>query len=225
MMAFSLSRTAGVDSPSATTKSAVVLVIFFFITGINSSSGWPLIYTPSTSFSKPSIISLSYSPTSGSFTSSSSFSSSAAKSSRDNCPVRVIFFSWLIPSRMPAYALIFCFLVPSRQSSAPALIKLSSVRLLIDFPLIREQRSFSERNPPPAFRSFVISSITGLPTLLIAASPYLIPPSVGVNAASPSLISGGRIEIPICRHVMEYSVIFPVLSITEVRSAAINSSV
>ena len=85
-------------------------------------------------------------------------------------------------------------------------------------------KSFKSLYFPFSFLSCVITSMTLFPRLLIAASPYRIESPATENPASPSLMSGGRMEIPITRQVLIYSVIFFGFVITEVSNAAINST-
>ena len=60
--------------------------------------------------------------------------------------------------------------------------------------------------------------------LLMAQSAKRMAPSDTENRASPSLISGGRMSMPICLQVRMYSDTLPELSMTEVISAAMNST-
>ena len=128
-------------------------------------------YTPKISFSKASSSSFAYSPTSGNTTSNSFFSSSPAISKRLSCPSKAFFRSLALFSRSAGPTAIFCRLVPGRESSAPDLIKFSSVRRFTSLWVIRLIKSSMVRNFPFFARSSRMASTTGFPTLLIAERP------------------------------------------------------
>ena len=220
----SSSFTFGIPVSSSGMKSAVVQVTFLFRSPSYSSRGCPLAYIPSTSFSIAKSSLFVYSPTSG-IVISSGFSSGANISKSDICPEISVFRSELTLSIMSPYTSIICLRVSPKLSNAPDLIKLSTVRLLTSFPESLDIKSLISLNLPPFARSSTIASITGLPRLFIAESPYLMLESeAAVKVPSPSLISGGRISIPILRQVTIYCATFVVLSSTLVISAAINST-
>ena len=142
MVADCPSCTAVAPVSSSSRKSTVVLVAFFLHISSYSSRGCPLIYTPKTSFSNPSSISLEYSPISGIFISNSSFCSSETQSKREICPARLFFLSCCIRSIICTYTLINCLRVPPSPSKAPALIKFSTARLLTSLSATRVIKSF-----------------------------------------------------------------------------------
>jgi len=72
--------------------------------------------------------------------------------------------------------------------------------------------------------SFIIALIVGLPSDLIPAIAKRMPPLSTENSICDSLTSGGRILIFICLQAYIYPATFDVLSITDVISAAINST-
>ena len=66
-----------------------------------------------------------------------------------------------------------------------------------------------------------IEEIADSPTFLMAARPNRIPLDDGVKKTSLTLISGGRIAIPISRHSLMYLTIFSWLPRSLVNIAAI----
>ena len=134
------------------------------------------------------------------------------------------FLSSFTLSSTELYTCISCLRFPSRLSKAPALIKLSTVRLFTSLPDRRVAKSVRFLNFPRGSRSRTTISITVCPTLFKALRPYRMALSETENPLSPSLMSGGRIRIPRFLDAMIYSDTFAVLSITEVIRAAINST-
>jgi len=62
------------------------------------------------------------------------------------------------------------------------------------------------------------------PTFLMAASPKRIVSPATLNCTAETLTSGGWIWIPIARHSSTYFTILSVSPISDVRSAAMNST-
>ena len=81
------------------------------------------------------------------------------------------FFSLAFSSSMVGATAIFWRLVPGRVSRAPDLMKFSRVRLFTSFMLMRPTKSSMERKGPFLSLSARITSVTGLPTLLMADRP------------------------------------------------------
>lgn len=92
-------------------------------------------------------------------------------SNRLNCPSMADLRSLALFSNMMGITAIFCLRVPGRVSSAPDLIKFSSVRLLTSLWVMRPTKSSMDRKGPPASRSAMMVSTTDLPTLLMAERP------------------------------------------------------
>ncbi len=138
---------------------------------------------------------------------------------------------------LPTGLAIFFISVMAERSAAlapnwvipPTFIKLSKTFLFTLLASIRLQKSFKERNLPNSLASR-IESMAALPTFLIASRPNLIAlaskdslSSIIVNPTSLSLISGGRIFIPILLHSFMAEVIFWVSFDSAVRRAVIYS--
>ena len=108
---------------------------------------------------------------------------------------------------------------------APLLISDSSTRLFSSRRSTSSQNSKIDRKLRPSFlRAATIDSIAFPPTFFTAASPNRIAAPCGVKFASLTLISGGSTAIPISRHSLMYFTTSSVLPVTDVSSAAMNST-
>ena len=119
---------------SSTTKSGDACETVRRHTSSYSFRGCPLRYIPTTSFSKARSSSFGNSPTSGMSTPPDSALSPPGPliiSKSDIWPVMFFFWSFAFCAIRSSATVSFCFRVPGRQSIAPDLMKLSSVRRLI----------------------------------------------------------------------------------------------
>ena len=77
---------------------------------------------------------------------------------------------------------------------------------------------------PSFLRAATIDSIALPPTFFTAARPKRIDSPCGVKLASETLISGASTAMPISRHSLMYLTTSSVEPVTEVSSAAMNST-
>jgi hypothetical protein len=83
----------------------------------------------------------------------------------------------------------------------PALMRLSTTRLVTTRLSVRAQKSYRDRKGPPCSRARTICSVAEVPTFLMVPSPNrMVRSSTTVNSDPDSFTSGGRTEIPMRRH-------------------------
>ena len=110
------------------------------------------------------------------------------------------------------------------ESKAPALTRLSTTRRLTSWRSRRRQKSTSDRRNAPCSRAATIVSIAFWPRFLIAPSPKRIVSPSTPNEKRETLTSGGRTPMPIVRHSSMWTTTLSVFAISDVRSAAMNST-
>jgi hypothetical protein len=86
------------------------------------------------------------------------------------------------------------------------------------------QKSSKVENDPSPLRDLKIDCIAASPTFLIAASPKRTVSPATLNCTAETFTSGGSTRIPIARHSSIYFTILSVSPISEVSSAAMNST-
>ena len=112
----------------------------------------------------------------------------------------------------------------AKQSIAPDLIRLSSARLFKTRGSTLSQNSKMVLNYPTRVRASRIARAVFSPTFLMAASRSECASPTGVKYRSLELTSGGRTVMPIPRASLMYFTTFSVLPVSEVSSAAMNST-
>ena len=88
----------------------------------------------------------------------------------------------------------------------------------------RAQKSSSVLNAPSAARVARMDSMAASPTFLMAARPKRIVSPATLNCTSETLTSGGDTVRPMARHSSMYFTILSVSPISDVSSAAMNST-
>ena len=114
--------------------------------------------------------------------------------------------------------------LPGSESSAPALMRVSMAALVRSFGSTRSARSKTSLNGPRALRSATRALTADSPTPRIAPSPKVILPLRMPKSVSERLTSGGRTSIFMRRASSTCSLMRSVLSISQLRRAAMNST-
>jgi len=114
--------------------------------------------------------------------------------------------------------------VRRKESNAPALMRLSTTRRLTRRRSTRAQKSTREAKAPSCSRALIMDSMAEAPTFLMAARPKWITSLATVKRAPDTLTSGGSTRSPMLRHSSMYWTILSVFSISDVSSAAMNST-
>ena len=117
-----------------------------------------------------------------------------------------------------------CARLPGSESRAPALTRVSMAPLVSSLGSTRSARSNTSLKGPRAIRSATRALTADSPTPRMAASPKVILPLRIPKSVSERLMSGGRISIFIRRASSTCSLMRSVLSISQLRSAAMNST-
>ena len=112
----------------------------------------------------------------------------------------------------------------AEASNAPALTRLSTTRRFTSWRSSRRQKSTSDVKGPSCSRAATMASIAFCPRFLIAPSPNRIVSPSTPNEKRETLTSGGRTAMPIARHSSMWTTTLSVFAISEVRSAAMNST-
>ena len=144
-------------------------------------------------------------------------------SNKDIWPEMLSLFCLLALSSIRSEIANLAFLVPSKQSSAPAFMRFSRLRLFKS-EHNRLTKSAMDLYLPFKFLSVTIRWIIGLPRAFISFNAKLIAPLSASKYSPDSFTFGSLSSMPICWHEYIYPATLSVLSITDVIRAAINST-
>ena len=149
---------------------------------------------------------------------------SSSPPNRFFCPRALSFWRAVAACTARSTTASCCARLPGSESSTPALIRVSSTPFVSTFGSTRSVSSKISRNGPFFERSSTIAFTAFSPTPLIAPRPKVMRPSSMPKSTSDRLMSGGRISSFIRRASSTCSLIRSVLSISQLSSAAMNST-
>ena len=127
-------------------------------------------------------------------------------------------------SKAPSSDAMSCARDVPAESNAPALTRLSTTRRLTSWRSRRRQKSASDGKLPSRSRAATIVSMAFWPRFLIAPRPKRIVSPSTPKEKRETLTSGGRTPMPMLRHSSMWTTTLSVFAISEVRSAAMNST-
>ena len=159
-------------------------------------SGWSEMYKPSISFSIANSSSRENSSTGPAGAAASAGAVSPLRSNNPVCPdARARCTRWAASIASSSSCSNWARGIP-RESSAPALIKLSSTRRFTARGSTRSTTSVSEVNAPVSWRACRIASTDPRPTFFTAARPNRMASPATVKSSNDSFTSGGSTRMP-----------------------------